>query len=48
MLVVAQVAGAVECVQASYGEAGGLADVVQSRGGFQEVGVRTESERQAA
>ena len=43
---VAQVAGAVERVQARGGEAGRVADVVQ-RSGFQETGVRAENRGQA-
>ena len=39
VLGVAQVTGAVQGVQARHGHAGGAADVVQSRGGFQEAGV---------
>ena len=46
VLGVAKVTGAVECVQACHGEAGGVADVVQPRGGFQETGVRAENSRQ--
>jgi hypothetical protein len=45
---VAQVAGAVECVQACDGQAGCVADVVQPRGGLQETGVRAENRCQAA
>ena len=48
MLGVAQVPGAIELVQAGGGEAGGVADVVQPRGGFQQIGVRAENRRQAA
>jgi hypothetical protein len=39
VLGVAQVTGAVQGVQARHGQAGGVADVVQPRGGFQEAGV---------
>ena len=35
MLGVAQVTGAVECVQPSQGQVGRVADVMQPRGGFQ-------------
>jgi hypothetical protein len=45
---VAEVAGAVECVQARHGQTGRVADVVQPRGGFQQIGVRAENRRQAA
>ena len=45
---VAQVAGAVEGVQARHDQAGRVADVVQPRGGFQEIGVSAENRRQAA
>ncbi len=45
---VAQVTGAVERVQARHGQAGCVADVVQPRGGFQEVGVSAENGYQAA
>ena len=48
VLGVAQVPGAVECVQTGGGEAGGVADVVQPRGGFQQISVRAENSRQAA
>ena len=48
VLGVAQVTGAVECVQARHGQAGRVADVVQPRGGFQEIGVRAENRCQAA
>ena len=48
VLGVAQVAGAVECVQARDGEVGRVADVVQPCGGFQEIGVGAENGRQAA
>jgi hypothetical protein len=40
--------GAVELVQAGGGEAGGVADVVQPGGGFQQIGVRAENRCQAA
>ena len=48
MLGVLQVPGAIELMQTSSGEAGGVADVVQPGGGFQQVGVRAESGCQAA
>ena len=48
VLGVAQVPGAVELVQAGGGEAGGVADVAQPRGGFQQPGVRAENRCQAA
>ena len=48
VLRVAQVPGAVELVQAGGGEAGGVADVVQPGGGFQQIGVRAENRCQAA
>ena len=48
VLGVAQVPGAVELVQAGGGEAGGVADVVQPRGGFEQIGVRAENRCQAA
>ena len=48
VLSVAQVPGAVECVQARHGQAGRVADVVQPRGGFRQIGVRAENRRQAA
>jgi hypothetical protein len=48
VLGVAQVPGAIELVQAGGGEAGGVADVVQPGGGFEQVGVRAENGRQAA
>ena len=48
MLGVAKVPGAIELVQAGGGEAGGVADVVQPRGGFQQTGVRAENRCQAA
>ena len=44
---VAQVAGAVEWVEARGGEAGRVADVVQPPGGFQEAGVSAKDRRQA-
>ena len=43
VLGVAQVTGAVERVQARHGQAGCVADVVQPRGSFQEVGVSAEN-----
>jgi hypothetical protein len=48
VLGVAQVPGAVELVQAGGGEAGGVADVVQPRGGFQQISVRAENRCQVA
>jgi hypothetical protein len=48
VLGVAQVPGAVEGVQARQGEARRVADVVQPRGGFQEICVGAENWRQAA
>jgi hypothetical protein len=48
VLGVAQVTGAVECVQARHGKAGRVADVVQPRGGFQEIGISAENGCQAA
>ncbi len=48
VLGVAQVSGAVECVQARGGQVGRVADVVQPCGGFQEIGVRAENRCQAA
>ena len=48
VLGVAQVPGAVELVQARDGKVGCVADVVQPRGGFQQIGVRAENRRQAA
>jgi hypothetical protein len=48
MLGVAQVPGAVELVQTGGGEAGGVADVVQPRRGFQQLRVRAENRCQAA
>ena len=48
VLGVTQVPGAVELVQAGGGEAGGVADVVQPGGGFQQLGVRAENGCQAA
>jgi hypothetical protein len=43
VLGVAQVPGAVELVQADGNQAGGVADVVQPRGGFEQIGVRAPS-----
>jgi len=48
VLGVAEVTGAVECVQACHGKAGRVAEVVQPRGGFQHIGVRAENRCQAA
>jgi hypothetical protein len=48
VLGVAQVPGTIELVQAGGGQAGGVADVVQLRGGLQQVGVRAENGCQAA
>ena len=47
-LGVAQVPGTVELVHSGGGEAGSVADVVQPRGGFQQIGVRAENGCQAA
>jgi hypothetical protein len=44
----AQMPGAIEPVQAGGGEARGVADVVQPRGGFQQVSIRAENRCQAA
>ena len=48
VLGIAQVPGAVEPMQAGGGEAGGVADVVQPRGGFEQIGVRAENRCLAA
>ena len=48
MVGVAQVPGAIELMQAREGKAGGVADVVQPRGGLQKIGVRAEDGCQAA
>ena len=48
VLGIAQVTGAVQCVQARHGQAGRVADVVQPGSGFQEIAVSTENSRQAA
>ena len=48
VLGIAKVPGAVQGVQARHGQAGRVADVVQPRGGFQEVGVGAENWCQAA
>jgi hypothetical protein len=48
VLNVAEVTGAVECVHARRGRAGHVANVVQPRGGFQEIGVSAENRCQAA
>ena len=48
VLDVAQVPGAIELVQAREGKAGGVADVVQPGGGFQQIGVSAENRRQTA
>jgi hypothetical protein len=48
VLGVAQVPGAVELVQARKGKAGRVADVMQPRGGFQQIGVSAENRCQAA
>jgi hypothetical protein len=45
---VAQVTGAVQDMQARHGQAGRVADIVQPRRGFQEIGIRTENGCQAA
>jgi hypothetical protein len=47
VLHVAQVSGAVECVQVRGGQVGRVADVVQPCGGFQEIGVSAENGCQA-
>jgi hypothetical protein len=47
VLGVAQVSGAIKLVQAREGKAGGVADVVQPCGGFQQIGVRAENRCQA-
>ena len=47
VLGIAQVPGAIELMQAGGGEARGVADVVQPRGGFQQISVRAENGRQA-
>ena len=48
VLGVAQVPGAIELMQTGGGEAGGVADVVQPRGGFQQTGARAGNRCQAA
>ena len=48
MLDVAEVAGAVQAVQAGVGEFGEVADVVQPRGGLEQTGVRAEGGCEAA
>jgi hypothetical protein len=48
VLGVAQVPGTFQGVQAGYGQAGRVADVVQPRGGFQQISVRAENRRQTA
>ena len=48
VLGVAQVPGAVQGMQARHGQAGRVADVVQPRGGFQEIGISAENRGQAA
>ena len=48
VLGIAKVPSAVQGVQARHGQAGRVADVVQPRGGFQEVGVGAENWCQAA
>ena len=47
VLGVAQVTGAVECVQACHVKVGCVADVVQPRGSLQQIRVRAENSRQA-
>ncbi len=47
VLGVAQVPGAVELMQARDGKIGCVADVVQPRGGFQQIGVCAKNRRQA-
>ncbi len=44
---VAQVPGAIECMQARGGQTGHVADVVQPGCGFQQIGVRAENRRRA-
>ena len=48
MLDVAQLPGAIELMQTRGGEAGGVADVVQPGGGFEQIGVRAQNGCQAA
>jgi hypothetical protein len=48
VLDVAQIPGAVECVQVRHGKAGRISDVVQPCGGFQQIGVSAENGCQAA
>ena len=48
VLGVAEVPGAVQGVQAGHGKAGRVADVVQPRGGFQEIRIGAENGCQAA
>ena len=48
MLGIAQVTGAVQGVKARRGQAGRVADVVQLRRGFQEIGISAENRCQAA
>jgi hypothetical protein len=45
---VAEIAGAVQAVQAGRGEFGEVADVVQPRGGLEQSGVRAKGEGEAA
>ena len=47
VLGIAQVTGAVECVQVRHIKVGCVADVVQARGSFQQFRVRAENSRQA-
>ena len=47
VLGVAQVTGAVECVQARHNKVGCVADIVQPRGSLQQIRVRAENSRQA-
>ena len=48
VLDVAEIAGAVQAVQAGGGEFGEVADVVQPRGSLEEPGVRADGGREAA
>lgn len=48
MLDVAQVAGAVQAVQACVGEFGEVSDVVQPRGGLEEIGIGAEGRLEGA
>jgi len=48
VLDIAKVTGTVQRVQARRGQPGRVADVVQPRGGFQEIGIRAENGCQTA